>query len=191
MKTSSSNVVLLLTSGALCLGAFGVGFATSPLAAVGTTTVVSSQVIARDIPTYTREARSVVLGTVVSIGEPYQFDLGVNCETTIRHDVRLKVERVLRGESQSADLSLIVEGGTIGMDRVVAEDEAAFRVGERVIVFVGTNEDGDNVVFAGAYGKLTVSRDGDSVVGNAGFQRPLQALIDEIQAVTGVETDPG
>ena len=192
MKMPPYTVVALVASGGLCIGSFVAGFATAPWPpAQGITSVVSSQVVARDIPTYTRQAKSVVVGTVVEIGDPYEFDLGVNCETTIRHDVTVAVERVLHGEDEGSQVTLAVEGGSIGNETVTAQDEAAFRDGERVLVFVGTNEDGDDIVFAGAYGKLTVSKDGASVFGNAGLQLPLQAVIDEIQAAVRPEGIPG
>lgn len=188
MKTRFSNGLAAVAVAGGCVGLFLLGFATAPgQEAQEAMTVVSSQAIARDIPTYVQEARSVVIGTVADVGQAYEVEGDANCETIVQRDVGLKVERVLRGRREPAYLTLAVEGGSVGPHRVVAEDEASFHVGERVLLFVGENTAGDAVVFAGAYGKLAISEDGETVAGNAGLRRPLAEVVDEILAAPDLD----
>jgi hypothetical protein len=100
-----------------------------------------------------RDANYVVVGTVT--GVEGEWDPGFNF---IHSNVTLEVERSLQGR---APRTLVVRtpGGRIGSEGQVAEGMATFEVGERVLVFLTTWEDGVGKVLGYEQGKSRVTSD--------------------------------
>ena len=79
-----------------------------------------------------RQADTIVLGTVTRQESAWDTE-----HTAIYTDVTLAVERVLTGPPREA-VTLRVAGGKVGGIGMRTSNDAAFRAGERVIVFLDT-----------------------------------------------------
>ena len=79
-----------------------------------------------------RKADTIVLGTVTQQESAWDAQ-----HTAIYTDVTLAVERVLTGHSGEV-VTLRVAGGRVGGMGMRTSNDAAFREGERVIVFLDT-----------------------------------------------------
>jgi len=80
-----------------------------------------------------RKAAMIVLGTVTQQESAWDAQ-----HTAIYTDVTLAVERVLTGPSEAV-VTLRVAGGVVGDMGMRTSNDAKFRAGERVIVFLYTN----------------------------------------------------
>ena len=94
-------------------------------------------------------------------------------------DVIINVSEVLKGNTDIGEITVVVGGGYIDQKRVIMEDEARLKVGEKVLLFLGTNNLGEHVVFAGQYGKYLIHEDGN-VTSAGDFKMPLDELVSQI-----------
>jgi len=114
-----------------------------------------------------RKADAIVLGTVTQQESAWDAQ-----HTAIHTDVTLAVERVLAGTS-GASVTLRVAGGRVGGIGMHTSNDAVFRQGERVIVFLDMSADPGSVVGM-QQGKFTVT---DNVVTRAEEVWSLEAFI--------------
>jgi hypothetical protein len=125
-----------------------------------------------------READRVVVGTVTGIEGEWDPTLNF-----IRSNVTLDVERSLRGQSPGS-IVLRNPGGYVGGEGQLAHGAAEFEVGERVVVFLTTWEDGTAKVLGYVQGKSRVVVDGqgrEHLVGGSGAGLSLEGAVREIQ----------
>jgi hypothetical protein len=99
-----------------------------------------------------RKANAIVLGTVTQQESAWDAQ-----HTAIYTDVTLAVERVLTGPPREM-VTLRVAGGSVGKMGMRTSTDAAFREGERVIVFLDTSAVPSTVVGM-QQGKFTVKDD--------------------------------
>ena len=142
------------------------------------TVTLSALTIARDFAVYTNEADTIIIGQVETLGDPY-----FNQDNSIpQRNVTIAVEDILKGDDDMEDtVSVVVQGGQIGRTKVLVEDEARLIPGERVLLFLGMNNFGESVVFAGPYGKYLIDNN-DEATSMGGFKMPLDELVSTIEA---------
>jgi len=125
-----------------------------------------------------RDADAVVVGTVISIEGEWGPDLNF-----IRSNVTLQVERQFRG--QTADTIVLRNpGGFVGGEGQRAHGAAEFEVGEKVLVFLTTWEDGTPKVLGYAQGKSRVIEDGqgrEGLVGGSAHGHSVDGAAREIE----------
>ncbi len=119
-----------------------------------------------------RKADTIVLGTVIQQESAWDAQ-----HTAIYTDVTLAVERVLAGPSGEV-VTLRVTGGRVGGMGMRTSTDAAFREGERVIVFLNTRAVPSTVVGM-QQGKFTVK---DNMVTGAGATWSLDEFIAAVRA---------
>lgn len=171
---------ILSLIGFIILGAF-CGKLLVPLF-LPTTIHMHALAIARDIPIYTTMADAIVVGAVQNVGQPYFND----DQTLIQSDVDIILTDVIKGDFDSDELKLVQSGGQIGHKRVLVEDSPRFTTGENVLLFLGTNQDDEYVVFAGAYGKYSID-DYGQVTSLGNFKEPYDDLLADIQKTLKTE----
>lgn len=154
---------------------FTLGLAAAPEADEGSTTIlVSDLAIARDFDTYSKLADAIVIGKVGRSSEPYmRMD-----EAMVQRDVRFEVSDVLKGDFAWDEITVVVEGGTLDRQTIVVEEAARLNSGEECLLFLGTNTQGEFVVFAGPQGKYLIN--GSRVVGADNFGASLSELENRI-----------
>ena len=111
----------------------------------------------RDLDEYTRIVPTIVIGTFTKQGgTEYGGD-----KTFIYTNLYFSVEEVLKGDVKPGDEIVIKKyGGELNGERAIKDDGVQYREGERDVLFLGTNEDGNYVVFAGDYGQFPVDTAG-------------------------------
>ena len=114
-----------------------------------------------------RKADMIVLGTVTQQASAWDAQ-----HTAIYTDVTLAVERVLTGPPEEV-VTFRVQGGRVGGIGMGTSNDATFRDGERVIVFLDTRADPSTVVGM-QQGKFEVT---DNTVTRAGENWSLEAFI--------------
>ena len=129
-------------------------------------------------PDLAREANHIVIAKVTGVeGEwdsSYRF---------IHTNVTLSVERSLRGAAPS-EIVLHTAGGVIGGEGQVAEGAATFELGEKVLVFLTTGEDGFPTVLGWTQGKSRIVTDGQGVErlqGGSGHGLTISGAVREVQ----------
>lgn len=134
-------------------------------------THIHAVAIARDIAVYTQDADAIVIGEIQDKSDPYW-----NQDQSVpQRDVLLKVDEVLKGDPKMEDIFIVTQGGQLDGKKVLVEDEAPLKIGEKVLLFLGMNDFGDYVVFAGSYGKYHI--DSDNQVSSTGdFKMSLKDL---------------
>lgn len=141
--------------------------------AVGATTLVEL-----GFPELARQAERIVVGTVTRVDGRWDESLRF-----IHSEVGISVDRVLRGEAP-AEIVLRTPGGYVGGVGQVAHGAATFEVGERVLVFLTSWEDGTPKVLGYAQGKSRVvadSRGRERLLGGSADGRPLEGVLRELR----------
>jgi hypothetical protein len=114
----------------------------------GATTLVKM-----DFPTLVREANYIVVGTVTAIDGDWDEDLNF-----IHSSVTIAVERSYRGNTPDT-LIVRTPGGQVAGVAQHAHGAPSFEIGERVLVFLTSWEDGDGKVLGYEQGKSRVILD--------------------------------
>jgi len=129
-------------------------------------------------PELARQANRIVIGTVTRVegrwDESHRF---------IHSDVTLSVEQSLRGDAPPA-IVLRTLGGFVGSTGQMAHGAATFEVGERVLVFLTTWEDGTPQVLGYEQGKSRIVSDArgrERLQGGSADGRILQGVIRELR----------
>ncbi len=115
---------------------------------VGATTLVKLE-----FADLARDADRIVVGTVTGIEGFWDDSM-----TFVHSNVTVRVEKSFRGDAAD-ELVLRTPGGAIGGIAQVAHGAPSFAVGEQVLVFLTTWEDGTAKVLGYAQGKSTVLPD--------------------------------
>ncbi len=146
------------------------------LLAVGT--AWSTTLIKLDFADLATQADRIVVGTVAALDSHWE-----ESGRFIHTDVTIDVERYVAGRGP-ARLTLRTPGGQIGGRGQVAHGAPSFTLGERVLVFLTTWEDGTPKVLGFAQGKsrVYVGPDGDTrLEGGVVSGRSLGAVEDELR----------
>jgi hypothetical protein len=137
--------------------------------------VYTGQAAMRKLPMkdLVRKADTIVLGTVIRQESAWDVD-----HTAIYTDVTLVVERVLVG-TPAVVVTLRVAGGVVGNMGMRTSNDAVFREGEQVIVFLDTTASPYSVVGL-QQGKFTVQ---DNMVTGAGETCSLDEFLAAVRTV--------
>jgi hypothetical protein len=125
-----------------------------------------------------RQADRIVIGTVTRIEGRWDAS-----QRFIHSDVTLSVERSLRGDAPPA-IVLRTLGGYVGGTGQMAHGAATFEIGERVLVFLTTWEDGTPKVLGYVQGKSRVVSDEqgrERLQGGSADGRSLEGVIRELR----------
>ena len=136
--------------------------------------VYTGQAAMRKLPMkdLARKAGTIVLGTVIRQESAWDVD-----HTAIYTDVTLAVERVLAG-TPAVVVTLRVAGGVVGNMGMRTSNDAVFREGEQVIVFLDTTASPHSVVGL-QQGKFAVQ---DNMVTGAGETCSLDEFLAAVRA---------
>ncbi|MFH1224757.1 MAG: hypothetical protein V1676_03045 [Candidatus Diapherotrites archaeon] len=152
-----------------------------------------------DLSFLNKHSESVVIGRVTEI-LPSKWDTpdggrptDVASDASIYTDIIIQVDKVVKGSVPS---SVVVRtlGGQVGDDGMIAEGEAEFKVGEKVLLFLTTNDPSDNTtsnggahywVVAGMHGRFAITDDSFAVRPNVPEQYQRLPLEEVLGAVTG------
>lgn len=141
-------------------------------------TVGATTLIEMEFQDLVQQADRIATGTVTDLQGVWD-DSG----TFIHTLVTLRIDRYLQGDGP-ATLTLRTPGGQIGDQAVLAQGAPSFTIGERVLAFLTTWEDGAPKVLGYAQGKsrLTVREDGRVVLqGGVSDGMTLDGVAREIQ----------
>ena len=119
-----------------------------------------------------RKADTIVLGTVIKQQSAWDAQ-----RTAIYTDVTLEVERVLAG-TPGKEVTLRVAGGSVEGLGMRTSNDAVFKAGERVVVFLDTSAVPHTVVGL-QQGKFTVQ---DNIVTGGGEAWDLNTFIAAVRA---------
>ena len=131
-----------------------------------------------DFADLVEQADQVVVGTVV-LTQGYWEET----QRFIHTEVTLSVDRYLMGEGPS-EIVLSTPGGTVGGRGMVAHGAATFEVGEQVLVFLTTWQDGTPKVLGYTQGKSSMIEDWDGrlvLQGGVADGRSLDGVIEELR----------
>lgn len=111
----------------------------------------------RDLDDYTKWPPAIVVGRFTSQGSTeYGGD-----KTFIYTNLTFAVEEVLKGDVKAGEeITIKKYGGELDGERAIKDDGVQYRKGGLEVLFLGTNEDGNYVVFAGDLGQFPVAEDG-------------------------------
>lgn len=132
------------------------------------------------IPMYAESATAIILGEVKTVAtHPNNTNIPYTRSVL---DATVEVNSILKGNSQMTEVTIKMIGGQSGMvtDEV---DFVTLTPGEKVLLFLAVDADGDTVVFGDAYGKYLI--DGQGVVSGPLLDAPitLADLKAQIQSV--------
>lgn len=140
---------------------------------------LSSLVVTPDILTYSQGAAAIVIGTVKEVvdhpnqtGTPYTQPI---------LDAQVQVDEVLKGDPNMQSVPVMMIGTS---ENVQMEDNVTLKQGEHVLLFLGTDGEGNYVVFAEDAGKCLIDKDGN-VTGAPVFTMPLAVLENKIREALG------
>lgn len=133
--------------------------------------LISSLVVAPDIGVYTEEASMIVVGEVSEVVERPNSTGGVL-------DAKIDIEEILKGDPSMTDVTVMMIGSS---ENTWVEDGVILKQGEKVLLFLGTDGEGNYVVFAGDAGKCLIGKDGN-IIGDPVFTMPLSDLKAKIRA---------
>jgi len=126
--------------------------------------LVSSLVVAPDISIYSGTAIIIIVGEVSEvIDRP-------NANNVL--DAKIKVDEVLKGDPDINSVTVMMIGTS---KNEWIEDSVMLTQGEKVLLFLGTNGEGDYVVLGGAVGKALIDEN-NNVIGEPVFTMPLEEL---------------
>lgn len=137
--------------------------------------IVHNLRVRKDIKNFARDVDVIMIGTVKSIDGPRQNKV----KGMIFSHIVVEVEQYLKNPQPGKQIKIKRLGGRIGNEEIIVEDEPQFNVGERVLLFLGTDHKKDFVVYAGDSGKFTL--DNDIAIGSENERIPLADLIEQIK----------
>lgn len=126
-------------------------------------------------------AKAVVVGTVVD-KLPSQKFVDSHGDPIIYIEWVVEVQRRVKGEVAD-QVTVRTLGGRIGRTEMVAEDEPALQVGERVLLFLRQDQYGAIRVLGGPLGKYRVEPEGGKDMAWQEFRQTVEPLDDLIRRV--------
>jgi hypothetical protein len=99
-----------------------------------------------------RAADLIVTGSVQQISSQWNAD-----RSQIQTDVRVSVEKCVKGTSRPSEVTVRLPGGQVGDIVQDSSGNPDFQVGEEVLVFLQSGEEGTVRVVGGFQGKLLLS----------------------------------
>ncbi len=103
------------------------------------------------IPTYTSDASAIIIGEVEEIGSIYYRGEG---NAIPKQNANIDVKEVLKGDIGMGTITIIIDGETAVSGEHVGS--VSFKQGEKVLLFIGKNNLGEYVPYAGPNGKYLI-----------------------------------
>jgi hypothetical protein len=151
----------------------------------GAFTLSENLYIARDIPFYTKQSLMIIIGEVTDV---IDRRLTNNNISRFYQDVTFDLKEILKGDPGMTKMTVLVEGWPKfekdEMHAFSAEGDVNFNPGEKVLLFVGKNFEGEYVSFAGPYSKYLIDENNNvSSIGDfrGDFRMSLTELKTQIQ----------
>lgn len=181
MKSSAKKYLIGLSAFSCLIFGIFLGKPILSLIYPQSTTVDSPNAIfmSRDITTYTQDVDAIVIGDVREVSDPYlKSDRGI----TLQQDAQINIREVLKGNTKMTSLKVgdLAWGITeeFSPEKGVSSLKGKYgllKPGENVLLFLGTNNWGDYVVFAGPNGKYLIDKD-NNVTSIGNFKMSLEDL---------------
>lgn len=135
------------------------------------------------VSVYTQNADAIIIGEVKEVTDPY---LPKGGGISVQQDGKVDIKEVLKGDIKMTTVTITeladqVEGFTIdGGVPSLKGRPGLLRPGENVLLFLGTTNEGNYVVFAGPYGKYLIDQN-NNVTSIGDFRMSLSDLKAQIQ----------
>lgn len=136
---------------------------------------IESIVVKPGIKEYSEGAVAIVIGEVKTLVD-HPNNSGIPF-TRIVLDAEVEVDEVLKGDFQTNTVTVMMIGGR--MDGDTTEDGVILKPGEKVLLFLGTDESNNYVVFAGSAGKVVIDEN-NNAMGEPVFSMSLVELKSKI-----------
>jgi hypothetical protein len=116
--------------------------------------------MARDITAYTQNADAIIIGDIHDVTDPYlRKDRGI----TLQQDAQINIMEVLKGDVKTTSIKVTDLAGQIdeefspekGIENLKGK-YGLLKPNEKVLLFLGTNNWGEYVIFAGPYGEYLI-----------------------------------
>ncbi len=137
---------------------------------------VSGSLVALNHEELISNSDTIVIGTVKEIlpskyGDRFSKDTDFGPDHVIYTDIIISVDEYLKNPLSSNEVRVRVAGGTIGNDTLIMEEEASFKTGEKVLLYLtkdtshATQDIGPEhfVVTGCLQGKYTLTDDGKAI----------------------------
>lgn len=137
---------------------------------------IDAVIITPDIKVYSEGSSAIIVGTVKEVVD-HSNKTGIP-STRIVKDAHVDISEVLKGDPSMTTVSVYLLGGFTGSD--APEDEVLLQPGEKVLLFLGKDSEGNYVVAGQSAGKCLIDKDGN-VTGAPVFTMPLALLETKIR----------
>lgn len=138
----------------------------------------SAAVLRYDLASLARRSSLILTGEVVEM-ESFRAEYpGIG--EVILTDVRVRVERMVKGETEDEEVTVRVLGGRIGTTFQVCPESARYEKGEKVLVFLREH---DGALWNAGWfqGKYRVLDDGGTVEGRKGLPLAENAALSDLE----------
>lgn len=134
-------------------------------------TFVSSSIVTPDVSVYSQASAAIIVGTVKGTTDhPNQTDTPY---TRTVLDAQIEVEEVLKGDPDMTNLNVMM---MLPSENEWIEDNATLVPGERVLLFLAMDLDGNYRIFAGNAGKCLIDKEDNVINDWSVFTMPLADL---------------
>lgn len=174
--------ILLILSAIIVIAG---GLATWYIISQPKTITVSGILVTMDVPELTKNSDTIVMGTVKK-RLPSRWDRSDPEEPVIYTDVIIEIEEYLKNPLDQREVTIQLLGGKVGNVNMEAMDEATLNLGEKVLLFLKKNKEGNFVVLGAMQGKYTIDEaTGMAVNEDTARNLPIKQLKTQIEEAMG------
>lgn len=184
MKLYKKFFLTVSILGFLVLGVFAGNYYLSPRNTYSYIDAPNPIFAGGNITTYSSQADAIIIGKVRNVSDPY---VTKESNLSVQQDALIDIEEVLKGEFKSEqitvnDLGLFFKEGYFVEKGVesMKDKYALLKPDEQVLLFLGTNNFGQYVVFGGPHGKYLID-DQNNVTSIKESKMSLEDLRNKIQ----------
>lgn len=137
-KSGYIRLLVLLMTACLCL-AFLAGCSVAAAEEddeVEVISVSSGTIVEKSLEDLMLQAGLVAEGTIVDISDGFYIQHAIGSTKEIYTDYTLRVDTVYRGEPYAKKVTVRCEGGTVGKEKLIAEQSPDFEKGESYLLFL-------------------------------------------------------
>lgn len=134
-------------------------------------TFVSSSIVTPNVAVYSQASAAIIVGTVKELTDHPNLTDTPYTRTVL--DARIEVEEVLKGDPTMTSLDVMI---MLPFENEWIEDNATLVPGEKVLLFLAVDTEGNYVIAAGDAGKCLIDEKGNVTNDWAVFTMPLAEL---------------